>query len=149
MKASSGEACGRVALKDGNPIKNMVYTYAYLKVNKNYLESLIFKKYARKFAGLPPEEINKIKRAMMVWAHNTGIGGAATPLSSLLNGPYLKKTVTSADTFIKQMETFMRIAPNRANRSRGRLAETTNYLPKINSILNNIESNAGGGSCLN
>jgi hypothetical protein len=149
MKPSAGEACGRVSLKDGNPFKNIIYTYAYLKVNKDYLNSLVFKKYSAKFKGLPASELNEIKRAMMIWTHNTGIGGATTPMTALLNGPYRGKTVKDSKTFIKQMEQFLKLSPNRANRSAGRIKETTNYFPGIQKILNNIENNAGGGSCLN
>jgi hypothetical protein len=149
MKAESRNACGRVAIEDGNPIKNILYTYGFLKVNKDYLNTLIFKKHRSKFSSLSAKDLNKIQRAMTVWAHNTGIGGATTPLNALLNGVYRNKPVTNANQFINEMGQFLRIAPNRSNNSKGRIAETTRYFPDITKILKDIESNVGGGSCLN
>lgn len=151
MRAEAQNSCDRISLQRGNPMKNMIYTYAYLKGVKKSMNRLVFdnKSYSGKFAKLSVEELNKIKRALMVWAHNSGTSGAWTPAKSLLNTVYRNKPVTSADEFINQMQSYMSKFPASANSSSSRRAETSRYFPEITKTLTQIENNVGGGTCVN
>ena len=113
------------------------------------MDSQIFqnRNYKTKFK-LSAYDLAKIKRALMVWSHNTGPAGTWTPAKALLNSIYRNKPVTNADQFIDQLQQFMQKVPARANSSTARRNETSKYFPAITSTLNAIESNVGGGQCV-
>lgn len=146
----SRKSCDRISLVNGNPIKNMIYTYAYLTGTKKDMNSMIFENrhYKNKFK-LSKFDLNKIRRALMVWSHNTGPAGTWTPAKALLNTFYRGKPVTNADQFINQLQQYMQKFPASANKSRVRRKETSRYFPSITENLNNIENSIGGGSCVN
>ncbi|WP_374029150.1 transglycosylase SLT domain-containing protein [Bdellovibrio bacteriovorus] len=143
-------SCDRISLRNGNPVKNMIYTFAYLKGVKKDLDTMIFanKNYRNKFK-LSEFDLNKVKRALMVWSHNTGPAGTWTPVKALLNSFYRNRSVTDADQFINQVQQYMQKFPASANKSSARRKETSHYFPSITNTLNTIEKNAGGGSCVN
>lgn len=151
MAASRKNSCERISLKNGNPAKNMIYTFAYMSTAKKILDRAIFshKSYSHKFRHLSNPELNKIKRALMVWSHNAGPGGTITPAISLLNSVYRNTKIPNADSFIRAMQNAMKMAPARANSTPARRAETSRYFPAITSTLNTIENSIGGGTCLN
>ncbi len=151
MQASANRSCDRIAMKNGNPVINMIYTYASLKGVKKDMNNTIFdnKNYSAKFSHLSLNEVNKIKRALMIWSHNTGPSGTWTPAKALLNSYYRSKSIGSADEFLKKMEEYMRAYPASSNKTASRRKETSNYYPKISNALKKIETNIGGGSCLN
>ncbi|MGZ3770784.1 MAG: lytic transglycosylase domain-containing protein [Bdellovibrio sp.] len=148
--SSNAGSCDRISIKNGNPVKNMIYTFAYLNIAKKNMDVEIFnnRNYKRKF-DLSNDDLNKIKRALMVWSHNTGPAGTWTPAKALLNTVYHSKRVTDADEFIRQLQQYMQKVPARANRSRERRRETSHYFPAITKTLNDIEQTVGGGSCVN
>lgn len=150
IRPGSAQSCDRISLKNGNPMKNMIYTYAYLKGVKKDMNSMLFenKNYKKKFR-MSEYDLNKVKRALMVWSHNTGPAGTWTPAKTLLNTFYRGKTVTNADQFIQQMQQYMQKFPASANKSRARRKETSQYFPAITKTLNDIEKSVGGGSCVN
>ena len=151
MRPAKGNSCDRVSISKGNPLLNMVYTYAYMKWSKNAIDRTIFKlkKYEDKFA-LSKYDMQRVKRAMMVWSHNTGPAGTSTPAMTLLNTVYRgNKKVTNADKFIDELQQYMKRFPARANRSNARRSETSKYFPAITNLLNKVETNVGGGSCVN
>lgn len=143
-------SCDRISLKRGNPVTNMIYTFAYLKGIKRDFNNQIFdhRNYKKKF-NMSEEELNKIKRALMVWSHNTGPSGTWTPAKTLLNTVYRNKKVTDADKFINEMQQYLQKFPASANKSSARRKETSHYFPSITKTLNSIEQNVGGGSCVN
>ncbi|HEX7672965.1 MAG TPA: transglycosylase SLT domain-containing protein [Bdellovibrio sp.] len=151
IRNSSSKSCDRISLKNGNPVKNMIYTFAYLKGAKADMDRGVFnnKQYAKKFSKLSAYDIAKIRRAMMVWSHNTGSAGTLTPAKALLNIVYRNKPVTNADTFINQLQQYMQKFPARANAKSARRKETSGYFPAITDRLHKIETYAGGGSCVN
>lgn len=151
MAASSGLSCERISIHNGNPALNMVYTYASLKGTKDTMDNVLFEheRYSNKFSSLSHDEVEKIKRAVMIWAHNTGPSGAWTPAKALLNSYYKTRKVGSADEFINKLEQYMRSHPASSNSKAARRKETSNYYPKISAALKSIEKNIGGGSCLN
>lgn len=146
----STNSCDRISIKSGNPMKNMIYTFAYLNGVKKDMNTTIFENrhYKNKFA-LSEYDLNKIRRALMVWSHNTGPAGTWTPAKALLNTFYRGKRVTNADQFISQMQQYMQKFPARANKSATRRKETSKYFPSITTTLNAIEDTVGGGSCVN
>lgn len=150
IRPGKSQSCDRISLKNGNPMKNMIYTYAYLKGIKKDMDNVIFnhKNYKNKFR-MSDYDLNKIKRALMVWSHNTGPAGTWTPAKALLNTFYRGKTVTNADQFIQQMQQYMQKFPAGANKSSARRRETSHYFPSITKTLNDIEKSVGGGSCVN
>jgi hypothetical protein len=150
MRAEKGASCDRISVKKGNPVLNMIYTYAYLKWSKNAMNRVVLndKRYKNKFK-MSDYEKSKIQRALMVWSHNTGPAGTWTPAMTLLNSVYRNKPVTNAETFINELQQYMKKFPARANKSTARRTETSKYFPSITSLLNKIETNVGGGSCVN
>lgn len=150
MRADKGASCDRISLKKGNPVLNMIYSYAYLKWSKNAMNRVVIndKRYKNKFK-MSDYEKQKIQRALMVWSHNTGPAGTWTPAMTLLNTVYRNKPVTSAETFINELQQYMKKFPARANKSSARRSETSKYFPGITNLLNQIETNVGGGSCVN
>ncbi|MGZ3745043.1 MAG: transglycosylase SLT domain-containing protein [Pseudobdellovibrionaceae bacterium] len=147
---SGKSSCGRISIASGNPIKNMIYTFAYLNGAKEDMNTTIFENhyYKNKFA-LSEYDLNKIRRALMVWSHNTGPAGTWTPAKALLNTFYRRQKVTNADQFINQLQQYMQKFPSRANKSNRRRNETSHYFPSITNTLNAIENSIGGGSCVN
>jgi hypothetical protein len=143
-------SCDRTSIFNGNPVKNMIYTFAYLSGIKRDMERMIFtdKNYQNKFA-LSEYDLNKIKRALMIWSHNAGPAGTWTPVKSLLNTAYRGKKVTDPEKFINEIQQYMQKLPASANKSSSRRRETSKYFPAITSTLKAIEENVGGGSCVN
>jgi len=150
MSAARKETCDRLSISEGNPLKNIVYTYAYLATTKSEIESTLFgdPRYNAKF-NLPESDKQQIVRALAIWSHNTGLAGILTPTRTLLNNEYRQNKVTDPDAFLNRLDLYVRKFPAAANRSARRRAETGRYFPSISNTLNSIESNAGGGSCLN
>lgn len=151
MRADSRNSCDRISVSRGNPMKNMLYTFAYLKGVKRTMNRLVFenKSYSQKFSKLSSSDLNKIKRAVMVWAHNSGNSGVWTPVKALLNTAYRNKPVTNPEEFINQLQQYMAKFPASANKSDSRRRETSRYFPEITKTLTQIENNVGGGSCVN
>lgn len=150
MRPEKSNSCDRISISKGNPLTNMLYTFGYLKGIKKGLNSTLFenKRYKDKFK-LSKDDLEKIKRALMVWAHNTGPAGTWTPAKALLNTIYRNKPVTNADEFIHEMQVYLQKFPASANKSSARRKETSHYFPSITKTLNDIEQNVGGGSCVN
>ncbi|WP_413577386.1 hypothetical protein ACLVWU_03570 [Bdellovibrio sp. HCB290] len=151
QRMDSKKTCDRISVVEGNPVTNMIYTYAALKEATDYFDTNVFNdaKMKAKFA-LPADEMAKIKRATMVWSHNTGYAGLKTPLTKLLTTKYAKKKVTSADKFLEELREYARLYPNKGNAgSSARIKETANYYAKIQTKIDLIKDGAAGGSCLN
>jgi hypothetical protein len=143
--------CERVSVTEGNPVTNMIYTYAALKQTKDDFDNNVFNDptFKDKFA-LSSNDMAEVKRATMIWAHNTGIAGLKTPLYKLLNTKYAKNKVTNSDKFISELETYLRSYPNKGNsKTKARISETAGYYPKIQKKIELIQDGAAGGSCLN
>lgn len=150
IRSGLKNSCDRTSVSNGNPVKNMIYTFAYLSGIKRDMERMIFsdKNYKGKF-NLSEYDLNKVKRALMIWSHNAGPAGTWTPVKSLLNTVYRGKKVTNPETFINEVQQYMQKFPASANKSASRRKETSKYFPAITSTLKMIEDNVGGGSCVN
>lgn len=150
MRDDASLNCDRISIKKGNPLTNLIYSIANVMQSKRSLAKNIIddSSYRSKFSLSHAEE-DRLKIALSVWAHNTGIGGMLTPLSSLLNSEYRNKQVTNVDLFLQQMAQAMKDYPHRANRGKSRKKETSSYYKKVAGGVDLLENNAGGGSCLN
>ncbi|MBO9666491.1 MAG: hypothetical protein J7501_06715 [Bdellovibrio sp.] len=151
MKAINGNVCERISISNGNPVTNMIYTYAALRDAKDYFDETVFQdeKLSKKFA-LSADDLAKVKRALMIWSHNTGQAGLKTPLTKLLTTKYAKAKVTNADKFLSELKTYAYDYPNKGNSgSKARRQETSRYYAKIEDRMQKVEENAAGGSCLN
>lgn len=74
--SSKGNACEKVSLKDGNPAKNLLYSFAYRKIQEGYVRNS-FKSKSRKDAFATPELYEKFIQKSITWSYNTGAGGYA------------------------------------------------------------------------
>ncbi len=143
------KSCDRVAIHKGNPLKNMVYTYANLNISRTQIRDDLFgtDKYSKKF-DLREKDQSELLRTLAVWSHNTGIAGIMTPVRAMLNIEYNKKRVTNISEFLTKLRVYIKKFQASANASTARRAETSSYYPKILETLQNIEKNIEGGSCI-
>lgn len=153
MESGARKACGRISIEQGNPVKNMIYSFAALRNAGNYLSKYVLDDgvYSQYFA-LSPSDKAELKRSLMTWSHNTGMAGLTGPMYSLLKNQYSKtKKVTNVQTFLAQLKTYSMTHPFRTrgyNPSRARLNEMAGYFSNIQSDIKVIQANVGG-SCLN
>lgn len=110
MTASSAKTCDRLALSKNNPLKNMIYTFAYQGSQRKYLEETALK--SRIFSGvlsadLPASERVTLASMVTIWSHNTGPGGMKVPLTAMMT-EYLQarksvKTAADVDQFLLEI----------------------------------------------
>lgn len=152
MRGGLSYRCDRLSLSKGNPALNLIYTFGNLKLSKKQLERSIFddRRYSDIFAGLSTAERNRLETSIVIWSHNTGVGGMQTPLTSLLNASYKgKKRITDVDAFLTELKQAHRDYPHSAYRGKSHaISEKSGYYSAIANRLRGIESNAGGGSCV-
>jgi hypothetical protein len=174
MKADGGNNCDRIAISKGNPLKNMVYTYANIYTSKQQISEDLFEDedYADKF-DLSATEKADLLRQLAVWSHNTGVSGIVTPARATLAHNYAGKKVKSVSEFMEFMKTNIRVYPakgrdvlitkkgkkgkkitvvkrvGRGNSTPSRILETSQYYPRIQETLHDIEDNVDGKTCLN
>lgn len=153
MESGARKACGRISIEQGNPVKNMIYSFAALRNAGQYLSKYVLEDdvYSQYFA-LSASDKAELKRSLMTWSHNTGLAGLTGPMYSLLKNQYSKsKKVTNVQTFLAQLKTYSKTHPFRTrgyNPSRARLNEMAGYFSNIQNDIKVIQANVGG-SCLN
>lgn len=138
MKEGRSQSCDRVGLSKDNPLKNMIYTFAYQGSQRKYLEETALK--SRIFSGVISSELSASERerlgsSIAIWSHNTGPGGMKVPLTALMT-EYLQarksiKTAADVDTFLRDLQLALVKYPHSANRARARLLETSTFFGKI------------------
>lgn len=139
-------SCDRVSIEKGNPLLNMIYTFAYVQKTKKDLDKFFFKQFEKSF-NLSDEELNKLKLELSIWGHNTGIMGLLVPMKILMK-KYQSARITDRTKFLEELAIQMTKTPASANRSRSRRRETSNYFPKIQERLALIKNDFAGGSCI-
>lgn len=152
MRGGTSHACDRISLARGNPALNLIYTFGNLKISKRALERSIFehRDYRSAFAGLSAEQRNRLRTSIVVWSHNTGVGGMQTPLRALLNSTYRGRRITDVDRFLTELSQAHRDYPHSSFRGRPAvIREKSGYFRAVSSRLRTIETNAGSGSCVN
>lgn len=92
--SSSENACEKMSLKDGNPAKNLLYSFAYRKIQEGYVRNS-FKSKSRKEAFATPELYEKFIQKSITWSYNTGAGGYAVRAKMVLDE--VKKVNTESD----------------------------------------------------
>ncbi|MBX2987425.1 MAG: hypothetical protein KF802_05980 [Bdellovibrionaceae bacterium] len=149
MKSSFRHSCERVSVEKGNPLLNLVYSFANVLqgkriVNKDVLDHRRFK---NRF-NLSRADQDRLETSLAIWTHNTGPAGLKTPLMALLNSKYRGRRVGNVDQFLRELSQAMKSYPHSANRKTARRHETSNYYPFMQRTLSKLEKDAGGGSCL-
>lgn len=145
--------CGRSALSDHNPLKNMIYGFAYQQAMREGMDNQFFNsnRYSAVLNTLPPADLDRLKRSMAMWAHNTGPAGTITPAEKLLTQMLRRKeslkNSRDVDQFLANLSTYMREYPSRENRRRSRRNETAKYYPNIVERVAKIESSEAN-SCI-
>jgi hypothetical protein len=79
------DTCERLSPSEGNPWKNMIYTFLYFKISRDSLKNSVFNHdlYMQRLQ-MNASEIEKIKDELAKFAHNKGPDGAANRFSSQL-----------------------------------------------------------------
>jgi hypothetical protein len=134
MKDAAG--CDAISIASGNPMKNIIYGMANYSYSRKSLEKNVFKdsNYTKKWNGMSPAEIERVKVSTAVLAHNTGAGGAAAALKDALKGLASGK-IPTYDKLRNGMEAFYR------------RSTAGGYLDRIDKGLADIEKKVGG-SCI-
>jgi hypothetical protein len=156
MKDSSSQSCSRISTKAGNPIVNMVYTFANMKTTRDYLDNQTWEG-ASMFQTVLSEmqesqnkaEFEELKQLVAMWGHNSGSAGIKVPLEKTLRDWKRKRKVITARNkaqFINDLQSNVRNFPHSANSSNARRNETSIFLNRVLERLNAIET-TGGGSC--
>lgn len=145
MAPERSRSCERISIQDGNPLKNMVYSLAYVRANKEILNSAYFSgRDKAKLNGLPASEKDRLLTALAMWAHNTGSGGLGAPLNALLNSKYRNKPITNVDEFLlKELAPIVGSPAFSSGETSARRNEKTKYFEKINNLNRDL-----GASCL-
>lgn len=139
-------SCDRVSIEKGNPLLNMIYTFAYVQKTKKDLEKFFFKQFDKSF-NLSFDELDKLKLELSIWGHNTGIMGLLVPMKILMK-KYKHTRITDRTKFLEELAEQMKRTPASANKTASRRKETSNYLPKIQERLSMIKNDFAGGSCI-
>lgn len=83
-KPMSYARCERMSLNSDNPIKNLIFSFAYRKISHGYLKHGLESKVLRsKFAT--EELYNKFVQSAISHSHNTGAGGYSSKAKTALN----------------------------------------------------------------
>jgi hypothetical protein len=150
MDGRPSRSCERINPQENNPLRNLVYTFAYQANLRRYING-VFENPAYKeiLSGLSPSYRESVLAAMMTWAHNAGSAGVEVPLRHLLRTMVQKnQRMHSREdiiAFFTNLTRDMKRYPARANSSAARLRETSIYYPSITSRMHDISSQVSGG----
>lgn len=152
MSAQRSASCERIAVSEGSPLKNLVYTFGYQMMSRAHLDRFVFSnpQIENYLSDLSQSDRERLKTSLTVWSHNTGTGGMQTPLLSFMNSRARsghKLTANEIPQFLADLKNQMRNNPHPANSSSGRRRETSIFFEKIMDRASNILESAGG-SCL-
>ena len=147
---AKASVCDRTQVSKGHPMKNLIYSFSFIKVNYGYLQKGIFgrSEFSSRF-DLPPQELARLKRSMTLWAHNAGAAGTISPTVALLKTKYSNKKVTNVDQFLKELSESMKTDPHKSNSSQARIKETSQFFNNLSRSMDSVRSKAtGGNSCV-
>lgn len=151
MSGKKSRQCERMSLDDGNPLKNMAYTFANVRLNYLTLQKAVFTNSAFHGALSDLSEAERLRLQMITatWAHNTGAAGMRRPLQrTLFKYANQGRKVTDVDEFVKELSRNLDQYPHPANSSAGRRRETSQFFNHIEARTKKIQRLAGG-SCRN
>ncbi len=145
MADGRSKSCERTALSKNNPLKNMIYTFAYQGSQRKYLEKTALS--SGIFAGvlskdLPASERERLASSVTIWSHNTGPAGMKVPLTYLM-AKYLRdrksvKTAADVDQFLRDLQLALVQSPHQDNQKKARLLETSTFFGKIQNRVSQI-----------
>jgi hypothetical protein len=158
LSGKKSQSCERIELSKDNPLKNMLYSFAYQGINRISIESKIFdsKTFENVISSqLPDSERERLITSITAWSHNTGRGVMLVPLrSQMVNYLRNKKQVSNADDvdqFLKDMKSSMSkysyyndelnsksTSESKKRKLRKRISETANYFQNIQSRMATI-----------
>lgn len=143
--------CEKINLSDGNPAKNLIYSFAYRKILEDYNRHNFKNKYYKnKFSSDVLYE--KFIKMAVTWSYNTGAGGfrlfAKTALDTMdkINNEADLERLANRIT-----EAYSGgIVSEKACLSSTQFDRKENacYYPKIKESISEITKNAGGMSCV-
>lgn len=138
MQGNLANACERVALQNGNPQLNMMYTMAHMRLIYDQVAGQLDR------AGVPANQRAPLLHQLLVWGHNVGSGGLGEILRISLarNGQLLRAGNTSE--FLQRMQQ----DTSRWHAAKGQRdpREPTRFLARTQNDLASIEKRVNG-SC--
>lgn len=148
MKPNQSTSCERISPDKGNPLLNLLYTFSYFKLARDFVKNSV-SSYKDQLSALNRNDKENFLSDLASWAHNTGPSGMTKPLIALLNVYKMNgKKVTDTKKFLKELESMAYNAPHRANSGSNRRIETSQYFRKMQEATALIEKNLGVKSCL-
>jgi hypothetical protein len=77
MRSKRSQSCDRISLERGNPLLNIIYSYAALVTSKKELSKDIIdgRRFKTFFTSLSETQKSRLKTSLSIWAHNTGGAG--------------------------------------------------------------------------
>lgn len=150
MDGRPSKSCERINLSDNNPLRNMMYIFAYQASLRRGLNGLFDNPaYQDVISSLSPKLREAFLSGLMTWSHNTGPAGMETPLRHLLRASVQQKVHLSSKedvaSFMTTLAKDMRLYPHSANSSSARRRETSIYYPSISSRMMTIGRQISGG----
>ncbi len=156
MRSSPQQSCSRISTEAGQPLVNMVYTFANMKTTRDYLDNQTWEGASHLQAVLGEmqksenkAEFEELKQLVAMWGHNAGSAGIKVPLEKTLRDWKRAGKVITAQSkaqFINDLQMNVRNFPHSANASNARRNETSIFLNRVLERLKAIET-TGGGSC--
>ena len=152
MDAQPGQSCERIAVSEGSPLKNMIYTYGFQMLARKHLDDFVFsdRRIQNFLSDLSAAERESVQNNLAIWSHNTGPGGMQTPLMGLLISKARaggKLQANEIQQFYNEVKQRLASNPHPANASSARRKETSTFFGAIQGRAAMIEESAGG-SCL-
>lgn len=139
--------CQATALLEGNPIKNLIYTFSYLKRLSTYHEQDLFedKLFLKATKELSPQQQTQLKKQLILWSYNTGASGLSTMISKTLQNQKPLKVYKSTQSFLNDIAQTALPSGNPANK---RAHEIANYFTSIQTEGNALKNSARVNSCI-
>lgn len=135
--------CSRVSLYQDQPVKNMVYGFAFQHLVKSTLEAQIFNRFPGIFSSLSAGKLDELKLKLAMWAHNTGSADMINPVERVITNMLRKKQTLTDDS----VNAFLQNVSSTISGWTRRSKEKAGYYPSIVARMKNLEP-AGEKSCL-
>jgi len=146
--------CEMISADEGNPLRNLLYTFAYQKAVRDDINSGLRSLHADN-AGVQalqkasPEFHERLLEAITIWGHNTGPAGIRMPFKYLLTSSQGRQLIEKEDLpgFLKALqpivETYHR---DHLHVSEQRAKEASHFMGGIESRLKVINQRAGAAN---
>jgi len=146
MPARTVDTCKWFDLSGDGFLKNLVYTYAYVKASASSLRNLIFSKISGREYVLDDKSLDQelFLSKLAIWTHNTGAGGMSAPIRPLIDrwvsqGKKIAKE--NLNEFLQELSQEMKNNPHSANSSEERKRVTSGYYASVQNKKNQLTAN--------